>query len=239
MYRHADGARLVRNGTRDRLPDPPCRIGREFIAFGIVEFIDRFQKAQISFLNEIQKLQPAPQIFFCNGDHETEIPIRKLFLRIPRCFLFFRSCIRAHPRLDPLSEYDFFFTGQKGQRTDFLQIHFHGIIDGDGIVQIGHRGVFFRFFLGFFRFFDKLSRLLFIYEVEGIIHFFIKVDFQLVDVKRFIKCRQIFLPQIVRGNELHDVLIRHQPVMGFFLQLLNPFFKLSHSFSHFYIPRYW
>ena len=41
VYRHTNGTCLVCNGTCDSLPDPPCSIGGEFIALGIVEFIDR------------------------------------------------------------------------------------------------------------------------------------------------------------------------------------------------------
>ncbi|CUP30238.1 Uncharacterised protein [Bacteroides xylanisolvens] len=40
VYRHTDGAGLIRDGAGDGLTDPPCRIGRKFIAFGVVEFID-------------------------------------------------------------------------------------------------------------------------------------------------------------------------------------------------------
>ncbi len=41
VHGDADGARLVGDGTRNRLPDPPRRVCAEFIALAVVELLDR------------------------------------------------------------------------------------------------------------------------------------------------------------------------------------------------------
>ena len=56
MHRDADGARLVGDCARDRLPYPPCRIGRELEALAVIELLDRADQADIAFLDEIEQL---------------------------------------------------------------------------------------------------------------------------------------------------------------------------------------
>src|SRR6516162_11414591 len=41
VHGDADGARLIGDRARDRLPDPPRGIGRELVAAAILEFVDR------------------------------------------------------------------------------------------------------------------------------------------------------------------------------------------------------
>jgi hypothetical protein len=48
-----DGPRLIGNGPCDGLPDPPGRIGAEFIASLVFKFIHRFHQPDIPFLNEV------------------------------------------------------------------------------------------------------------------------------------------------------------------------------------------
>ena len=76
----ADGARLVGDRARDRLTNPPCRIGAEFVAAAIFEFIDRLHEADIAFLNEIEELQSAVGIFLGNGNHETKVRLHHFLL---------------------------------------------------------------------------------------------------------------------------------------------------------------
>ena len=87
MHRDTDRAGLIRNRTRDRLPDPPCRIGREFIAAAIFEFIHRLHQADIALLNQIQELQAAIGVFLGDGDHEAQVCLDHFFLRLTRFFL--------------------------------------------------------------------------------------------------------------------------------------------------------
>src|SRR5690606_11265567 len=66
VYRDANRARLVGDGARNRLANPPRGICREFVAATVFEFIDCFHQADIAFLNQIEELQAATGVFFCN-----------------------------------------------------------------------------------------------------------------------------------------------------------------------------
>ena len=55
---HVDGdtdrAGLIRNGPGDRLTDPPCRVGREFVTTTVFEFVHGLHQADVAFLNKIK-----------------------------------------------------------------------------------------------------------------------------------------------------------------------------------------
>jgi hypothetical protein len=55
----ADGARLVGDRARNRLPDPPGGIDRELVAAPVLEFIDRLHQSDIAFLDQVKELQAA------------------------------------------------------------------------------------------------------------------------------------------------------------------------------------
>src|SRR5690242_8508442 len=80
MHRDADRARLVGDRAGDRLTDPPRRIGREFVAAAVFEFIDRLHQADIAFLDQIEELQPAVGVFLGDRDDEPEIGLDHLLL---------------------------------------------------------------------------------------------------------------------------------------------------------------
>ena len=71
----------------DRLPDPPRRIGREFVAAAIFELIDGLHQADIAFLDQIKELQAAVRVFLGDGDHEAQIGLDHLLLRLARLAL--------------------------------------------------------------------------------------------------------------------------------------------------------
>ena len=71
MHRNTDGARLVGNRAGNRLTDPPCCVGGEFVAAAVFELIDRLHQANITFLNQIKELQTAVGVFFGDGNHQT------------------------------------------------------------------------------------------------------------------------------------------------------------------------
>ena len=87
MHGNADGARLIGDRAGDRLPDPPGRIGREFIAAAIFELIDRLHQADIAFLNEVEELQAAIGVFLGDGDDETQIGLDHFLLGLARLAL--------------------------------------------------------------------------------------------------------------------------------------------------------
>ena len=54
----ADQARTIRipvhmisDRAGDCLANPPCRVGREFVAAAVFEFFNRFHEAHVTFLN--------------------------------------------------------------------------------------------------------------------------------------------------------------------------------------------
>jgi hypothetical protein len=76
----ADRARLVGDRASDRLADPPRRIGREFVAAAVLEFIDRLYQPDIAFLDQVEELQPTVGVFLGDRDHEAQIGLDHLLL---------------------------------------------------------------------------------------------------------------------------------------------------------------
>src|SRR3546814_12801701 len=56
---NADCSRLIGDGSRNRLPDPPRGVSAELIPPAILKFIDRLHQADIALLDKIQKLTAA------------------------------------------------------------------------------------------------------------------------------------------------------------------------------------
>ena len=73
MDRDADRPRLVSNRTGDGLSDPPGGIGAELVPPLILEFVHRLHEADVAFLNQVQKLQPAVGVFFGDADDQPQV----------------------------------------------------------------------------------------------------------------------------------------------------------------------
>ena len=121
MHRDTDGSRLIGNGSGDRLTDPPCGIGGEFIAFGIVKFFHRLNQAQVSFLNQIQEQHPSSHISFGNADHQTQVGFCQTLL----------GFLISH--FHSLRQINFLFRRKQGHLSYFLQIHTHRIFNADSV----------------------------------------------------------------------------------------------------------
>src|SRR6202034_3643211 len=80
MDRDANGASLVRDGACDGLTDPPGRIGREFVTTAVLELIDCLHEADISLLNEVEKLETAVGVLLRNGHDEAKVGFDELAL---------------------------------------------------------------------------------------------------------------------------------------------------------------
>ena len=83
----ADRAGLIGDRAGDRLADPPGRIGREFIAAAIFEFIDRLHQADIAFLDQVEELQAAVGIFLGDRNDEAQIGLDHFLLGLARLAL--------------------------------------------------------------------------------------------------------------------------------------------------------
>src|SRR5256886_731788 len=87
MHGDADGARLVGDRARDRLPDPPSGIGRELVAAAVLELIDRLHQADIAFLDQVEELQPTVDVFLGDRDDEAQVRLDHLLLGLARLAL--------------------------------------------------------------------------------------------------------------------------------------------------------
>jgi hypothetical protein len=64
VYRDTDGVRLVRDGARDGLPDPPARVGGKSKSKPVFEFFGLLGKADVSLLNKVHQWHAAVCVFF-------------------------------------------------------------------------------------------------------------------------------------------------------------------------------
>ena len=71
---------MVGDGTGDGLPDPPCGVGGELVALGVVELFHGFDQAQIALLDQVKKQHTAAHIPLGNGHHQTEVGLGQLLL---------------------------------------------------------------------------------------------------------------------------------------------------------------
>ena len=93
MHRDADRPRLVRNGARNRLANPPRRVCREFVTAAVLKFVHRLHQADVSFLNQVEELQSAIRVLLRDRDHQAQVRFNQLPLRL----------LRVHIALDHLA----------------------------------------------------------------------------------------------------------------------------------------
>src|SRR5215831_6909937 len=109
VHRHADGARLVRERTSDRLADPPRRVGRELEPLAVVELLRGANKADRSLLDQIEEGQALVAVLLRDRDDEAQVGLDHLLLR---------AVVTA---LDPLRELDLLRGGEQVDLPDVLQ----------------------------------------------------------------------------------------------------------------------
>ena len=78
---HADRARLVGERTRDRLADPPGRVGRELVAPPPVELLDGADQAERSFLDQVEERQALVSVVLRDRDDEAQVRLDHVGLR--------------------------------------------------------------------------------------------------------------------------------------------------------------
>ena len=74
---YADRARLVSNGAGNRLPYPPCGVGRELVALGVVELLDCLYQTDVAFLNQVEERHASADEMLCNADNKPEVCFNK------------------------------------------------------------------------------------------------------------------------------------------------------------------
>ena len=79
MNRDPNGSGLIGDGSCDGLTNPPCGIGGKFVASAVFKFIHGLHQANVTFLDQIQKLQSSVRIFFGNGDDKAQVGLDHFF----------------------------------------------------------------------------------------------------------------------------------------------------------------
>ncbi len=119
MNRNPDGAGLISDSPRNGLAYPPCCVSGKLEALGIVEFLNRFDKAEVSFLDKIQKLHPASQIPLCDADDKPQICFRETLFR---CLISIGN---------PDGKIDFLFRREKRHPADFFEVNLDRVVNGN------------------------------------------------------------------------------------------------------------
>src|SRR5699024_8616716 len=109
--------------TGDCLANPPCCIGREFEALGVVKLLNCFDQTQVSFLNQIQELHAAANIAFCDADNQSQVCLGQTF-----------SCIRV-ALCHSFSQFNLFLWSQQRNTADLLEVNFDRVIDADTVYR--------------------------------------------------------------------------------------------------------
>src|ERR1700722_17394522 len=84
VHRDANRTRLIRNGTGNRLPNPPRGVRGKLVATAVFELVHGFHQADIAFLNQVEELQAAVGVFLGDGNHQAEVGLYQLTLSLLR-----------------------------------------------------------------------------------------------------------------------------------------------------------
>src|SRR5205809_5639117 len=80
--RDADRPRLVRDGARDGLTDPPRRVGRELVALPVVELLDGADEPDVPFLDEIEERHAPTDVLLRDRHHQSQVRLGEVVPRI-------------------------------------------------------------------------------------------------------------------------------------------------------------
>src|SRR5687767_2943913 len=96
----ADGARLIGDGARDGLANPPRRVSRELIPAPPLELVDGLHQTDVPLLNEVEELEAAVGVLLGDGDDETEVGLDELALGLRGLGLADDDCLERALDLD-------------------------------------------------------------------------------------------------------------------------------------------
>src|SRR3954471_301854 len=113
--RDADRARLVGQGPRDRLPDPPRRVRRELEALAVVELLRRANQTERALLDEVEERESLVSVVLRDGDDEPQVGLDHLLL-----------CVEV-AALDALREVNLLLRREQTDLADVLQEQLKGI----------------------------------------------------------------------------------------------------------------
>ena len=116
VHGHADRARLVGDAARDRLADPPRRVGRELVAAAPVVLLDGAHEADVALLDEIEEEHAAADVALRDRHHEPQVGLDQL------------PAGRRVVALDALRERDLLGGRQQRHAADLAQVRAHRIV---------------------------------------------------------------------------------------------------------------
>ena len=196
VYRNANGARLICDRTRDRLPDPPRRIGGKLISLAVIEFFDRFDQTEVAFLNKIEEQHAAADISLCNRNNQTQVRLRQLVFGLRVAF--------RHS----LGDLDLFRRAEQRHFADLLQVHTDGIVNVDALRRCENA--------------LQLRDLL----IDVLRHFHLFYDINVERLDMIVQFFDLFLIEFQFLQRVHDLLVGQDALAlpGFqeFFDLLRP-----------------
>ena len=80
VHGHANRACVIRDGTGDRLTNPPSGVGREFVAALVFVLVDRAHQTSVAFLDDVEEGKSAIAILLGNRNHQTQVAAGKIAL---------------------------------------------------------------------------------------------------------------------------------------------------------------
>ena len=84
VHRYSDRTRLVGNGARDGLTNPPCGVGGKLVSSPVLKFLDRLHQPHVALLNQVQKRKAPIRVLFCDRNNETKIGFHHFRFRFER-----------------------------------------------------------------------------------------------------------------------------------------------------------
>ena len=109
VHRHPDRPALVGDRARDRLADPPGRVGRELEALAVVELLGRAHEPDRPFLDQVEEREPLVAVALRDRDDEAEVRLDHRLLG------------GVVAELDPLRELDLLRRGEERHLADVLE----------------------------------------------------------------------------------------------------------------------
>ena len=143
VHRNADRTSLVRHRAGDRLTNPPGGVGRELVALRVVELFDSADKAQVTFLNQVQELHTAAGVALGQRHDKAEVRLEQVVLRLLTILceevqlttlaaghlisLVLQLVLGVEACFDTAGEVHFLLSVQQGDLTDLLEVVLHRV----------------------------------------------------------------------------------------------------------------
>ena len=134
MHRNSNSARLICDSACNRLTNPPCCICTELIALRVIEFLNRTNQTNITFLDQIQQAHTTTNILLRHADDQTQISFGQTTLRLFP--ILYKAMITLSCWLELLysatfhspGQTHFFLSRKQRDTTDLAQVHTNRII---------------------------------------------------------------------------------------------------------------